>query len=613
MSAFSSGIASVQGPFEQTLNEHHQRKLQESRQMLDMAHQDWFPMIQKYAQGDPSVNDEAGKLALQQYSTALTQALGPRGKSQAALLEHAVEQMRSSPKGSPAPPQPNGSVPQGPPQVQVTGGFNFPSPDKGLPPSLGAPPEISASVGQYAPPASLAPAPPPLAPTQPMGFSNPEQGFASVPQGSPAPSGGIRANPIDVQRTLGQAKGAGELAEFETLLPKQRQEAERIFGLYQKYKASGLNDIAAMDAAMGRQAQYAPVTALNPQQIGVNAVGDMVGQNLQPVLKETAPGAVTTAIPAIPQGPTSFRGGLPPAPGSVPGAQVVASPSALLNPDEGEFLSAAQQVAAAHGIPFNRALNPRDPLAQIPVQYHKEVNALRAEQKADPGMREARMANYATLQAMHANTLQMAQFHKDMAEKSRTDRSVLASQRELDLAGKPLLDQAARIAKLNDTLSQGNLQADSLVGPELLMAAAGGPGFRMNEAEIARAVGGRTEWETLKAKLQKWNTDPNKARSLTPAQQGQIQKLVSTFAQRINDKQEILNSAYSTILGSENPRDHQRAVIDAKKALVASDLGPGLAPAPGTMVKMKAPNGQVTEVAAKDVEHYKSLGAKEVK
>jgi hypothetical protein len=60
-----------------------------------------------------------------------------------------------------------------------------------------------------------------------------------------------------------------------------------------------------------------------------------------------------------------------------------------------------------------------------------------------------------------------------------------------------------RFGRLRDTLNQKSPQADALVAPELLTVIAGGQGsgLRMNEAEIARSVGGRSHLEDLKAAL----------------------------------------------------------------------------------------------------------------
>lgn len=131
----------------------------------EAAHKDWFPIVQKYAQGSPEVTDKAGQLALKQYSTWLG-SLGPTGKNQAVMLNQAIEDMRS--KAAPqTPPVPNGSVP-GMQEANTTGGLNFnapPAAPAALPPGgpMTPPDMTSASQGPppaYAPPATLAPLPP---------------------------------------------------------------------------------------------------------------------------------------------------------------------------------------------------------------------------------------------------------------------------------------------------------------------------------------------------------------------------------------------------------------------------------------------------------------------
>src|SRR5205085_10860217 len=108
----------------------------------------------------------------------------------------------------------------------------------------------------------------------------------------------------------------------------------------------------------------------------------------------------------------------------------------------------------------------------------------------------------------------------------------------LDTSAKPIEDSLGRMGRLNETLAQGSPQADALVAPELLTIMAGGQGsgLRMNEAEISRIVGGRSNWQNLEAWAQKWNTDPSKANSLTSDQRKQVQSLVSAVAGRAQQK-----------------------------------------------------------------------------
>src|SRR5262249_3705617 len=146
-------------------------------------------------------------------------------------------------------------------------------------------------------------------------------------------------------------------------------------------------------------------------------------------------------------------------------------------------------------------------------------------------------------------------------------------------------------------------QADALIAPELLsiMAGGAGSGLRMNEAEISRVIGGRSNWEALQAAANKWRLDPTTANSITPDQRTQIRALTNAVAQKIRAKQAILSDASSRLAASDDPLEHRRIFSGAKQALVGAGLGKS--------VMMRAPDGTVQAVAAEDVSHYQSLGA----
>ncbi len=92
-----------------------------------------------------------------------------------------------------------------------------------------------------------------------------------------------------------------------------------------------------------------------------------------------------------------------------------------------------------------------------------------------------------------------------LGEANRLDRSYQFNSTQLDKLAKPIEDQASRLERLQTTINQQTPQADALLAPELLTVMAGGQGsgLRMNEAEIPRVVGGRSNFESLKAALNK--------------------------------------------------------------------------------------------------------------
>lgn len=162
----------------------------------------------------------------------------------------------------------------------------------------------------------------------------------------------------------------------------------------------------------------------------------------------------------------------------------------------------------------------------------------------------------ANQQHLDAETQQSYQFHAGRLEKQRDGIS----------------SQLDRISRLRDTLNQGSPQADALVAPELLTAMAGGQGsgLRMNEAEISRIVGGRTNWETLKAKLGAWQADPSKGFALTPAQRQQVGALLDSRSTRLAGEEKILDDAGSQLVTATSPQQHRAIYMKAQQALGAA-------------------------------------------
>lgn len=197
------------------------------------------------------------------------------------------------------------------------------------------------------------------------------------------------------------------------------------------------------------------------------------------------------------------------------------------------------------------------------------------------------------------------------AGNARADRSYQFNQTELDKVSKPISDTITRMGRLKDTIAQGNMQADALIAPELLsvMAGGSGSGLRMNEAEIARIVGGRTKWESLKADINKWNLDPKEARSITPEQQKQIESLVNAVHGKLLKKQSIIDNASNSLVSSEDPLEHRKIVSQARQALTKIDEGES-SPVSGKGVSLKAAmalpfnKGKTEDQVRKDIESH---------
>jgi hypothetical protein len=162
---------------------------------------------------------------------------------------------------------------------------------------------------------------------------------------------------------------------------------------------------------------------------------------------------------------------------------------------------------------------------------------------------------------------------------ARSDKSYQFNVGELNSIGKPITDRVTRLGTLQDTINQTTPQADALIAPELLTVMAGGQGsgLRMNEAEIARIVGGRTAWESIKAAANKWQTDPSKGLSVTPAQRGQIRALIGAVYGKLQAKQNILDQAQQDLIGTDDPTEHRRIVARTRQQMTTVDQGQGAA------------------------------------
>ncbi len=166
------------------------------------------------------------------------------------------------------------------------------------------------------------------------------------------------------------------------------------------------------------------------------------------------------------------------------------------------------------------------------------------------------------------------------AGNARADKSYEFNVKQLNDIGNPIAQRLQRLSTLQDTINQTTPQADALIAPELLTVMAGGQGsgLRMNEAEISRIVGGRTNWESIKAALNKWQIDPSKGLSVTPSQRGQIRALVGTVHDRLLAKNAALTDAQGKLIETDDPVEHRKIVNSARQAVSAIDQPGGGTP-----------------------------------
>jgi hypothetical protein len=148
---------------------------------------------------------------------------------------------------------------------------------------------------------------------------------------------------------------------------------------------------------------------------------------------------------------------------------------------------------------------------------------------------------------------------------------------ELNKIGSPVDQLVSRMGRLQDTLAQNSPAADALVAPELLTVMAGGQGsgMRMNEAEISRIVGGRSNWQSLQAAVNKWQLDPSQALSITPAQRAQMNALIGTVNQKLQAKKQIVDQAQQDLVGTDDIKQHRQIVVNARRSVSGVDQGAG--------------------------------------
>lgn len=158
------------------------------------------------------------------------------------------------------------------------------------------------------------------------------------------------------------------------------------------------------------------------------------------------------------------------------------------------------------------------------------------------------------------------------ATDNRHDKSYQYNNNLLEKAAAPLEQQAQRLERLRVSVEQRSPQADSLIAPELLTAMAGGQGsgLRMNEAEIARIIGGRSNWESIKAAVNKWKPG-DAALTITDAQRADIYKLVQEMSHRVDGRLKDLDQGRLDLIDAPDVDTHRRIVQRVKKALAATE------------------------------------------
>jgi hypothetical protein len=342
----------------------------------------------------------------------------------------------------------------------------------------------------------------------------------------------------DPQATVQKALQYGAKPQFVDGWLKSRAELDKITEEGHEKHLKNLSDGYGL---IGQQAQA--ILTLPPDQRGP-AIQQAIGSMVQG--KGIEPGYAQQLLQSVPQDPAGQETWLKYH--ALPAISAKDQVDARLN----ERRTAAEEMSAQTGANRLNAEMPGGPL-----EPGRVTPAMRYQQ----GQENAR-----------------AQLAASKSGDGRDDRSYQFSTKQLDESGKPIADRMERLGRLQDTINQVSPQADALIAPELLTVMAGGQGsgLRMNEAEISRIVGGRTNWESLKAAANKWQLDPSKGLSVTPTQRQQIRSLVGVVYGKLQNKQAIIDAGHEALINAQSVDEQRRIVVDTKKKLSAIDAGSGV-------------------------------------
>jgi len=203
---------------------------------------------------------------------------------------------------------------------------------------------------------------------------------------------------------------------------------------------------------------------------------------------------------------------------------------------------------------------------------------------------------------------------------ARIDRSFNSRNAEINKEAEAVSAGIQRVGRLIDTIDTGSPIADSVTAPELMVVMAGGQGsgVRITQAEITNIMGGQSKWQQMKAALNQWNTDPVAANKILAPMRGQIRALVAKVNEKLQAKEAIIESARQQLIDTDEIKQHQQIVADAKAQLAAIDMGKQYVPrgtnAPpvtsqGT-TRMSKPDGKQVDVPNANVPAALKLGGK---
>lgn len=127
-------------------------------------------------------------------------------------------------------------------------------------------------------------------------------------------------------------------------------------------------------------------------------------------------------------------------------------------------------------------------------------------------------------------------------------------------------DQANRISNAASLISQGTAEGDAIAIPALLQATIGGKGsnFRMTQAEINNAAGGRTLGESITATLNKLGSGQHPI--IPPEQRGAMANILKSMADKVNKRVAVVQKYRGQMANESNTAADHRKIAEAYKS-----------------------------------------------
>lgn len=212
----------------------------------------------------------------------------------------------------------------------------------------------------------------------------------------------------------------------------------------------------------------------------------------------------------------------------------------------------------------------QDKITAARIANENKVEAAKlANENKEEAARQAALDRAALAKIVHANS---GSAHED----TRRDNNYKSAITELEKATQPITAQVGSINDLGIMLNQRTPQADALIAPMVLKSTISGTGsgFRMTQAEINQVIGGRSKWDSLSAALNKWQTDPSKALSITDPQRDQLRSLAKAIRTKATKRLAQVQQARHDLDDADGVDSIHRIMTKVKEDLYKDDVEP---------------------------------------